>query len=85
MVDMVSQLLGKHENSKVVMEKLFGQLVARDGKDNFGFDNMTAQLIQFEWLCRTSVIYARSYPIQTSSLIIKTIIGILGARKEVEF
>lgn len=48
MIDLLGQLLQKHENSKVVMDKLFGQLVARDGKDNFGFDNMTAQLIQFQ-------------------------------------
>jgi protein phosphatase 2C family protein 2/3 len=48
LIDLMGQLLQKHENSKVMMDKLFGQLVARDTKDNFGFDNMTAQLIQFQ-------------------------------------
>ena len=32
MVDLVRQLRNKHENSKVVMDKLFGELVAKDAK-----------------------------------------------------
>ena len=47
MVDAVSDLLRKND-PKQAMDKLFGQLVAKDQKDKHGFDNMTALLVRFE-------------------------------------
>ena len=48
MVENLSNLLQKHENSKIAMDKLFASMVAKDGKDSMGYDNMTAQLIEFQ-------------------------------------
>ena len=46
MVGHVQQLREKHGDKRVVMEKLFGDLVARDAKDKTGCDNMTAILVE---------------------------------------
>lgn len=48
MVLNVSQLMGKSGEVKVVLEKLFDQLVAKSEKDPSGFDNMSAVLVKFK-------------------------------------
>jgi hypothetical protein len=45
MISLVSQLRGKQDNGRMVLDKLFGELVAKDAKDLLGQDNMTAILI----------------------------------------
>jgi serine/threonine protein phosphatase PrpC len=46
MVQLVLQLRTKHEGPQAI-DKLFGQLVAKDSKDPIGYDNMTALLLEF--------------------------------------
>jgi hypothetical protein len=46
MVQVILQLRAKHEGP-VAMDRLFGQLVAKESKESMGFDNMTAQLLEF--------------------------------------
>jgi serine/threonine protein phosphatase PrpC len=47
MVSHILQLKDKHNDKKVVMDKLFADLVAKDMKDLSGCDNMSAILIEF--------------------------------------
>lgn len=46
MVAHIAQLREKHGDKRIVMEKLFGDLVARDMKEKSGCDNMSAILVE---------------------------------------
>lgn len=46
MVSHVQQLRGQHNDKRLVMDKLFNDLVAKDMKDANGCDNMSAILIE---------------------------------------
>jgi serine/threonine protein phosphatase PrpC len=45
MVSHIKQLREKYNDKKVVMDKLFNDLVAKDAKDKSGCDNMSAILV----------------------------------------
>lgn len=45
MVSHIKQLRDKHNDRKMVVEKLFADLVAKDMKEESGCDNMSAILV----------------------------------------
>ena len=49
MVSHIKQLREKNNDKKIVMDKLFNDLVAKDLKELSGCDNMSAILIEFHW------------------------------------
>ena len=49
MVSHIKQLREKNSDKKIVMDKLFNDLVAKDLKELSGCDNMSAILIEFNW------------------------------------
>jgi hypothetical protein len=46
MVSHIKQLREKYGDKRMVMEKLFGDLVAKDTKERTGCDNMSAILVE---------------------------------------
>ena len=48
MVDHIFSLKGKHEDSQKVLEKLLSDLIAKEGKDIDGCDNMSCILVEIQ-------------------------------------
>jgi hypothetical protein len=47
MISHIRQLREQTNDKKMVMEKLFNDMVAKNMKDSTGFDNMSAILLEF--------------------------------------